>query len=198
MLVLSEEGHHNAVRTMNTHWIIAVSVVVAVASTAAGEGAMMDQSRRSGQRQPLQVSVEVQSTRWRLDGTGFVRVTVANRGDEVIDEDLTPALVLRALVREDGRHSSSQYWSPLDLATMKNLAVGRATRLTVPARQERAFLVRDAASLLWERMESSLWPSRSMKRTVPPGDYALLVELAFGDEAPGNVASQPVHVSVIR
>lgn len=95
--MLPKEGELNTVRTMKTYWTLASGVIMVVASAAAGGDHMGNSSRRSDHEHLLKVSVEVQSTRWRLGETGFVRVIIENTGGEVIDEDVTPALVLKAV-----------------------------------------------------------------------------------------------------
>jgi hypothetical protein len=187
---------------MKTRSAVAVMAIV-VASAAAGLEALRDRSQRSGERPPVEVNVEVETSQWRLGSTGFVCITVVNNGDEAIDHDVSAHLDLRA---RHARATASvrrlpdyaDYWSPLDFVTMKNAAVGRVTRLTVPPRQRRAFVVRDAATLLWDRSISALWPARPLRDVVPPGDYIVFAKLIFEDDSARRVTSQPVEVTVRR
>lgn len=145
--------------------------------------------RKGGDQSPrISCLVTANDVNWRQgSATGEVSATIQFEGAAEIS--VMPSINLVALPKGSDLRRS-EYWAPFDLVT------GASTRerqnLTPVSEVLSVRLV--PARLLWAPAISSVWPSQTFAKTVPPGRYSLQVQLEF--DAGKTILSNEVEIAI--
>jgi hypothetical protein len=150
------------------------------------------QEKSVDQSSNIKCTIAADSVRWRAeDKTPAISIEIEVHG--TINTSVMLAVQLTALPRKEGIYEEA-YWAPFSIATGRSTSDWQKLGLSAEKRTVSIRLV--PAELLWAPTKSSVWPSDTMAKTVPPGEYSLQVQIEVNRGK--TFLSNEVNITILR
>lgn len=150
------------------------------------------QENGSNESPEITCIITTNNSKWRSK-RAVATVSVGIEFQGMVRVSVMPSVHLTALPKSDGM-TQNEYWAPFSVAT------GASTRnwqkLSIPTGKRRYSLRLVPSRLRWASTRSSVWPSQAMAKTVPPGDYSLVVHLETSEGK--AVVSNELKITVLK
>src|SRR6266480_1158507 len=153
---------------------------------------VLKQEQGDDQSPKIQCTINTNDVKWETRKAG-AEVSVEIQFEGTAELSVLPSVHLIALPK---KHNLEQreYWAPFAVTT--GASTKEKQRLT-PVTAAHSLSVRVVPSqLLWAPTKSSVWPSHSFAKAVPPGQYGLQVQFELSDGK--TISSNEVEIAIIK
>src|SRR5262245_40909858 len=155
------------------------------------EGVAMHQRAQEQRSSVIDCTIQTSQLNWRHNEEATVSVQIRVQG--VSEITALPSLLLTT-VQKTSEPIQGAYWAPFDITTGSSTKKSQKMQSTGETNPRSLRLV--PSRLLWARTISSVWPSQTLTKTVPPGKYRLQVQ--FELEAGKTVSSNELEISITK
>jgi hypothetical protein len=144
----------------------------------------------------IRCTIRSESRNWNPSVPSIITGTIENLSDGPLDIAVQPTFYLSPYPAAGAYTAPDEYWAPADVLKDTSLELNRRSigpKGKAEAIEPRSLQLKfknkgdsidfriDAQHVLWDRVISSVWPSRNLFSAVPPGTYA--VRLVLGSKS---------------
>lgn len=147
-------------------------------SHAAGLSAQTRVLEKKAVNPNIRCTIRSESRNWNPAVPAVITGTIENLSDGPLDIAVEPTLYLSPYPPYPHTLQQDEYWAPVDVLNDSPLRLDeRPIQLKFKNKGDSIDFRIDAQHVLWDRVISSVWPSRRLFATVQPGAYEVRLVL---------------------